>query len=313
MTGLKVLVACASCGRSYDASAREVGSRFRCLCGNSLTVTRPRAHEAAVVRCSSCGAPRLGQAARCSFCDADFTLREQDLDTLCPHCMARASSRGRFCHGCGAALVIEGTAGEASELRCPVCRGEQRLTSRRLGTGGPAALECGRCAGLFVGREVFRLLAEAAQKERLVRHETDRRLEAPPRKPAAPRIAAGAFYRACPHCTKHMNRRNYGRSSGVLIDVCGAHGVWFDAHELEAVVAWIKNGGMDRQRDKEMAELGEDERRHRIRENVEADPLRRMLSERPGRGGAAGWLDGDWSFLEGLADLFIDLPDFFSD
>ena len=40
-----------------------------------------------------------------------------------------------------------------------------------------------------------------------------------------------------------MNRRNHGRSSGVILDLCVDHGVWFDADELARVLAWIEKGG----------------------------------------------------------------------
>ena len=40
-----------------------------------------------------------------------------------------------------------------------------------------------------------------------------------------------------------MHRRNYGRRSGVLVDTCRSHGIWFDPEELEAVLRWIRSGG----------------------------------------------------------------------
>ena len=43
-----------------------------------------------------------------------------------------------------------------------------------------------------------------------------------------------------------MNRLNYGKRSGVVIDTCKDHGVWFDAHELGAILSWIRKGGEDR-------------------------------------------------------------------
>ena len=40
-----------------------------------------------------------------------------------------------------------------------------------------------------------------------------------------------------------MNRRNYGQKSGVIVDVCQHHGVWFDLHELEDLLRWLRQGG----------------------------------------------------------------------
>lgn len=35
-----------------------------------------------------------------------------------------------------------------------------------------------------------------------------------------------------------MNRKNFGKQSGVLVDVCTMHGVWFDRGELDVVAAF---------------------------------------------------------------------------
>ena len=40
-----------------------------------------------------------------------------------------------------------------------------------------------------------------------------------------------------------MNRVNFERVSGVLLDRCRDHGIWFDATELDAVLRFIKHGG----------------------------------------------------------------------
>ncbi len=37
-----------------------------------------------------------------------------------------------------------------------------------------------------------------------------------------------------------MHRRNYGRRSGVLVDTCRDHGMWFDLGELDTILRWIK-------------------------------------------------------------------------
>jgi hypothetical protein len=41
-----------------------------------------------------------------------------------------------------------------------------------------------------------------------------------------------------------MVRWNFGRSSGVAVDVCNQHGIWFDAQELAHVMRWIRSGNM---------------------------------------------------------------------
>jgi Zn-finger nucleic acid-binding protein len=57
-----------------------------------------------------------------------------------------------------------------------------------------------------------------------------------------------------------MNRSNFARSSGVIIDICKRHGVWFDAEELPKIIEFIRRGGLDRQREKEKLQLEEQRR-----------------------------------------------------
>jgi Zn-finger nucleic acid-binding protein len=51
-----------------------------------------------------------------------------------------------------------------------------------------------------------------------------------------------------------MNRQNFGQRSGVIVDVCKLHGVWFDAEELTCVLAFVARGGLARQREREREE-----------------------------------------------------------
>jgi Zn-finger nucleic acid-binding protein len=43
-----------------------------------------------------------------------------------------------------------------------------------------------------------------------------------------------------------MNRINFGRKSGVILDFCRGHGMWFDDGELPRILLWIQNGGEQR-------------------------------------------------------------------
>ena len=40
-----------------------------------------------------------------------------------------------------------------------------------------------------------------------------------------------------------MLRRNFRKSSGVILDVCSEHGSWLDADELEQITGFILSGG----------------------------------------------------------------------
>ena len=57
-----------------------------------------------------------------------------------------------------------------------------------------------------------------------------------------------------------MNRVNFARCSGVVVDVCKAHGTWFDRDELRRIVEFIRAGGLEQARAFELDQL-ERERR----------------------------------------------------
>jgi Zn-finger nucleic acid-binding protein len=60
-----------------------------------------------------------------------------------------------------------------------------------------------------------------------------------------------------------MNRVNFARCSSVIVDVCRAHGTWFDQDELRRMVEFIRNGGLEKARTKEQEELKAEQRRAR--------------------------------------------------
>lgn len=62
-------------------------------------------------------------------------------------------------------------------------------------------------------------------------------------------------YVPCPQCGQLMNRINFARCSGIVVDVCKGHGTWFDRDELREIVEFIRGGGLDLARQKEKREL----------------------------------------------------------
>jgi Zn-finger nucleic acid-binding protein len=95
-----------------------------------------------------------------------------------------------------------------------------------------------------------------------------------------------------------MNRSNFARASGVIIDMCKQHGLWFDADELPKIIAFINKGGLTKAREKEKMSI-EDQRR-KLR-----DDQRRMASmER--RSGGSRFEEGDTtSLVRGIVKLFF--------
>jgi Zn-finger nucleic acid-binding protein len=52
-----------------------------------------------------------------------------------------------------------------------------------------------------------------------------------------------------------MNRINFARCSGVIVDICKGHGTWFDRDELSGIVQFIRSGGLEISRQKEKNEI----------------------------------------------------------
>ncbi|MDQ1347109.1 MAG: zf-TFIIB protein [Acidobacteriota bacterium] len=286
------LVRCETCFKQFDAGEMAPGERFRCLCGALLAVPASAAQEAPVVRCASCGAPRAAGAVNCTFCSAPFVLGEGERNTLCPVCASRIGDLQRFCHSCGTRIAPEALASERSEYSCPSCRPARRLSSRRIPDSATALsmLECGSCAGIWLGHPTFDALQERARRE------TPPEPLAPAGRPEADRVRAGKkiTYRPCPICRKLMVRRAFAGSSGVVLDVCGAHGLWFDSTELEATLAWIRGGGLTRAEERLAAERKEAARR----EAIAKQEFREVVAEKPAE---AQWIE----LLGELADLVL--------
>jgi len=136
-------------------------------------------------------------------------------------------------------LAAEEYAGEETDFACPACGDEVHLASRALGQEKLSVLECPRCAGLWLGHEAFDQLRDRVKRQGVEPGEAT----LPKSKPQAARQEKGWRYRPCVHCGKLMQRRGYGQGSGVIIDTCRDHGIWFDADELQHILAWILKGG----------------------------------------------------------------------
>lgn len=121
--------------------------------------------------------------------------------------------------------------------------------------------ECDGCGGLFLAPAMMDRVVAARDLS------SGLRLALPSRH--AKREAAVKYVR-CPVCSKLMNRSAFGRISGVIVDVCKSHGVWFDAGELAAVVHFVEKGGLERARKRELDEIADRERR--LREKTLALP-----------------------------------------
>ena len=245
----KIIIACDKCNHQYGVHEKRVGENFRCFCGNLLTVPSVKIHDAAVVRCSSCGGARgKDKEPYCRYCGSSFTLHERDLNTICPHCMTRISSKAKFCHSCSTPIVIDFGDFEKTDMSCPSCD-DSKLHSRKMANNTFTLKECDHCAGLWISADVFKHLENSAQKEAASGVQASV-VETKSGSSNKENINPVKFYKKCPHCHKLMHRRNYAQSSGIVIDVCTKHGIWFDIHELDEILSFIRSGDLLKHQEK---------------------------------------------------------------
>ena len=168
---------------------------------------------------------------------------------ICPHCDVRLDNvrcqrcfslqaPGSFsCGRCAHPLELEPLL-DATDAPCPRCNHPLEVSA-----GNDTRVhECPHCGGIFVPRE---LLAEI-----LCSAEIGGGLRASPSSLEPEEVR----YIPCPLCHASMNRVNFGRVSGVIVDVCKMHGTWFDAGELTRVVAFAAAGGLEKTREREKAD-----------------------------------------------------------
>jgi Zn-finger nucleic acid-binding protein len=232
--------------------------------------------HAPAYHCPACGGPqRQTGPGRCDFCgSARVPLGAPDPRTAkpCPECAALVAATHSFCPQCGAVQGDTDPPLEDSDLRCPGCNHSMSilaLDARLSGVGyrgsDPRIHGCQHCGGAWVDRRTLdQIIAEAHAQA------TNRDPAAVPRQTMA--IDEVVVYRRCPRCNERMNRRNFGRYSGVVVDECSSCGTYFDAGELAGVVAFVRGGGLtlaaQRNADETRRDLA-----HRQRMNVGGGPL----------------------------------------
>jgi Zn-finger nucleic acid-binding protein len=126
-------------------------------------------------------------------------------------------------------------------LACPECK----LDLTPVDSGPVAAHRCSRCRGIWLDPASFQRLCETEASPPV--DETAIVLASPARRQqTAPRPEDRVRYRPCPACGEVMNRSNFGRVSGVIVDVCRPHGAWLDRGELAAIRRFLRDGGLNR-------------------------------------------------------------------
>jgi Zn-finger nucleic acid-binding protein len=199
-----------------------------------------------MLRCPFCGGPCRSDVRACPHCSVELA------SVRCPRCFALHFTGSRFCARCGTELELEPLL-ERGDAPCPRCEAPLAFTSGAAPADasceGYPLHECVSCGGLFLSQGT---LEEIVRRESRVSHAlTHAARTASP----SPRAQEPVRYLKCPICHGLMNRVNFGKHSGVIVEVCKPHGVWFDKGELTRAIEFVADGGLveTRRRDEELA------------------------------------------------------------
>lgn len=201
--------------------------------------------DAGTLHCQSCGATVGENDLRCPYCNSQLAT------LACPKCLGTVSLNASHCPRCGA--EIHRHEDTATDTSCPGCKCKLFHTS----VGDAHLDQCHACGGVWVAQTEFEKIAGDREERGEVLGTLP--MVAPKQEIKLEEV----HYRPCPSCGKLMNRTNYGHTSGVVLDLCKDHGLWFDRDKLRRVLQFIEGGGLDRSRAREQQEL-EDQRRQAI-------------------------------------------------
>lgn len=212
--------------------------------------------EARTINCPMCGAATSTDSPRCRYCEAQLAT------VSCPSCFAMMFLGSKHCPRCGAAAARQANI-ESAGKTCPRCKSGMHVVT----VGNSQVLECVSCSGLWLDTEAFeRICADREQDAAILGSASISTVNR-----TLPETKVS--YVPCPECKQLMNRANFARCSGVIIDLCKQHGIWFDRDELSRIVAFIRAGGLDQSRAKEKQAL-EEERRRLQQEQLSLDRQR---------------------------------------
>jgi Zn-finger nucleic acid-binding protein len=204
--------------------------------------------NAATLNCPSCGAAVSTDAPNCLFCKSRLAT------VACPSCFGLVFQGSRYCQHCGARAQRAESATAAH--KCPRCRVELGQVT----VGQADFQDCPKCAGLWLDKESFERVCQEREQQAAVLDFGAGAIQSVP--------AARINYIPCPECGQLMNRTNFARYSGVVVDVCRTHGTWFDRDELRQIVEFIRQGGLDQARTREKEKLVEERRALELEQTI---------------------------------------------
>ena len=163
---------------------------------------------ATTLNCPTCGASLSSDETVCRYCGTRLAT------IACPHCFGMMFVGSQFCPHCGTKAAVPLDVGPA--LSCPDCR----VPMEQVLLKATPLQECRRCYGIWVGIGAFDRISLMANGRRMCG------VQQPPVQYKI--VPSSVRYRPCPQCGRLMNRFNFSHTSGVIVDKCPAHGIWFD-------------------------------------------------------------------------------------
>jgi Zn-finger nucleic acid-binding protein len=119
--------------------------------------------------------------------------------------------------------------------------------------GANHLLECDKCEGLWADASSLEQISAEREQQAAV-------LGMPESHAETVDLEKNIRYLPCPVCQQLMNRVNFAHCSYVIVDVCKPHGTWFDKDELRRAVEFIRVGGMEKARTRQLEDIAEQQR-----------------------------------------------------
>jgi len=226
----------------------------------------PGDFKAEAFNCPNCGAAATHDSSSCIYCGSSIAAR------MCPSCFGSVAIGMKHCPLCGAVVPVS-TPKKKSDLKCPICETELVQTT----IGQHSLHECVQCGGLWIDKNSFQEICTLEEEQEAILQFRSEESPSPGKK----KFKRKRTYVPCPECGKLMNHKNFSRCSGIILDWCRDHGSWFDRRELQQIVAFIRDGGLRKARERERRDLRVDKARQRMK-NFDAAVCYNLTDMHPG-------------------------------
>src|SRR5829696_9131972 len=171
------------------------------------------------LNCPNCGGAVASDRTQCEFCKSRLKT------VACPSCLRLMFLGTEFCGNCGTRAVPADVVETGILANCPRCT--KPLESLEIDKTN--LRECTNCGGFWLTVETFEALCTDKEQQSAV-------LSFISAREVSLGVQPPVRYLPCPDCKQLMNRSNFARISGVIIDLCKQHGVWFDSNELPRII-----------------------------------------------------------------------------